>query len=243
MKTNLIKFLPSYVGSKAYWIKDLQEFKNENFVELFCGSSVISANLAKTAILNDIDSIVYKIMANFDKLIVLETFTKEDYMKYRKDIEWWKYIYCLQKMSFSGVFRYSKNGFNVPMKKDFNLKNINVKPEYDLALVRWTELSPKCLNLSYIDIPKEFLIGKTIVIDPPYQNSQASYNTIFDYTIYWDYINEIKKIAKTIILFDREYNFKKQNISAVSSRKMRVNGAKQGDTEVMGIYENDKWRN
>ena len=49
----MIKFLPSYVGSKSRWISELEEFRGKDFVEIFCGSSVISSNLARTSILND----------------------------------------------------------------------------------------------------------------------------------------------------------------------------------------------
>jgi 16S rRNA G966 N2-methylase RsmD len=236
------KFLPSYVGSKAYWLKELECFRGENFVELFCGSSVISANLAKTAILNDLDPMIYKILTNFDQLIVPDVFTKDDYLKFRKYENWWKYVYCLQKMSFSGVFRYSKNGFNVPIKKVFDSKNIHVKNEYDNALTRWKELSPLIFNLSYTNVPKEYLIDKVVVFDPPYENSQASYNIKFNYDEYWNFLEDTKKIAKSIIIFDTKDNLEKHDINIISSRKMRVNGAKQGNVEAMGVFENFEWQ-
>jgi adenine-specific DNA methylase len=74
----MVKFLPSYVGSKAYWISYLNSYHDMDFVELFAGSSVLSANLAKTALLNDIDPYVYLMLSQFDKLVVPEVFTQKD---------------------------------------------------------------------------------------------------------------------------------------------------------------------
>lgn len=112
----LMYFLPSYVGSKKIWVKKLLYYSGMDFVELFCGSAVLSANLAKSALLNDLDPYIHLVLSRFDELIVPEKFTLEDYYTYRKVENWWQFTYVLQKMSFSGVFRYSKNGYNVPPK-------------------------------------------------------------------------------------------------------------------------------
>jgi hypothetical protein len=58
--------------------------QNQNIVELFCGSSIISANFAKTALLNDLDPYVFKIFSNYNDLIVKNNFSSEDYFKFRK---------------------------------------------------------------------------------------------------------------------------------------------------------------
>jgi hypothetical protein len=122
---DLIKFFPSFVGSKAQWIKHekLREatgLRENHIVELFCGSAVISASLAKSSLLVDIDPIICKVLTRFDEQIVPEVFTVEDYFEKREAENWWQYTYCLQKMSFSGVFRYNaaKNKYNVPIKKN-----------------------------------------------------------------------------------------------------------------------------
>lgn len=236
------KFFPSYVGSKSYWISELNRFKNKDFVELFCGSSVLSANLAKTSVLNDLDPMVYQILSEFDKLIVPEEFTKDDFNTVKKYNNWWQYSYCLQKMSFSGVFRYSKNGYNVPMKKDFQSKNIYIQDDYNKSLARWHELKPTCLNMSYCEVPKDLLVGKVVILDPPYETSKASYNTLFDYERYWDYVKQLEDIAETIIIFDRYDNLKHHGIEPLATRKMRVNGSKKGDIEAIGLFEENAWR-
>lgn len=235
----IYKFLPSYVGSKKYWIDFLSNYKDGDFVELFSGSAVLSANLAKTAILNDVDIKVYQILSNFDGMIVPEIFTQEDYFKFRGSEDWWKYSYCFQKMSFSGVFRYSKNGYNVPVKK--HIKEIKIRDEYLVDLERWKILNPTVYNLSYNEIETNLLQNKIVISDPPYEGSKASYNNKFNYEQYWNYINDIKDICKTLIIFDRKINLEKQNISVLNTRKMRVNGAYPGDIEAIAIYENGKW--
>jgi len=242
----MIKFLPSYVGAKSYWIESLQPYKDSNIVELFAGSAVISANLAKTAVINDLDPIIYKVFSNYDQLIVPEVFSEADYYQHRQDADWWKYLYCFQKMSFSGVFRYSKNGYNVPMKKGY-IDNVSLQADYKEALDRFKQLNPTVLNLSYDSVPLDLLSGKVVVLDPPYQNKQASYNDtktkkkdVFDYPKYWDYVRNLTTIAQTVIVFDTQDNIRNNlkgfaNVMGLQTRKMRVNGKHDGDLEAMCI--------
>lgn len=232
MAEKLIKFLPSYVGSKAYWVKHLQRFSGRPFVEFFAGSAVLSANLASQATLIDIDPYVTKILADFDHLIVPETFTPEDYFRCRALPDWWKYAYCLQRMSFSGVFRYSKNGFNVPIKTK---TPIHVREEYERSLQRWVELNPVVIHGSYIKASPTLLPNSVLVFDPPYQTSQASYNDKgFNYKEYWEFVHRHIDEGYTTVIFDLVENLPK---APVMTRKMRVNGARQGNVEGMCIYE------
>lgn len=229
------------MGSKSHWVETLNEFKGEKFVELFCGSAVLSANLASEAILNDVDPVVYKILKNFEHLIVPKVFTKADYFLKRSSPEWWKYVYCFQKMSFSGVFRYSKNGYNVPVKKE--IESISVRKEYLLAKRKYKKLKPLILNQSYLDVPLEMMTDKVVVLDPPYEGSKAAYNVKFDYEAYWKRVEEIKQVAKVVLIFDSVKNLKKQNIPVYKTRKLRVNGARPGDEEGMAIFVLGKYLN
>lgn len=232
----LIKFMPSYVGSKAYWVERLKNYKDKDFVEVFSGSSVLSANLAKTAILNDLDPIIYKIFSNYEQLIVPEEFTIDDYFRTRKLSDWWKHIYCLQKMCFSGVFRYSKNGFNVPPKANFKDNGvIKVSDEFKRAKKRFKELNPTVLNLSYDKIPMDSFKDKVVIFDPPYEGSQTAYNKVFDYQAYWAFVKQVSKIAETVIIFDTQANIEKAGYTVIETRKMRVNGSKEGSLEAMAI--------
>jgi len=245
----LIKFFPSFVGSKAQWIKNdvLREVvgdKENHIVELFCGSAVISANLAKSSLLVDIDPIICKILSRFDEQIVPEIFTAEDYFEKREADNWWQYAYCLQKMSFSGVFRYnaSKNKYNVPIKKNrdgtYYLMEINVRDEYLIALNRWKELHPGIINLSYLDIPIQNFKNSVVIFDPPYEGSKAAYNKEFNYKLYWQIVERVREISNRVIVFDRVKNIQK-NLGDIEcyTRKMRVNGKYAGDEEGMCILE------
>lgn len=142
-------------------------------------------------------------------------------------------------MSFSGVFRYSKNGYNVPVKK--NIKSISVRGEFEEALARYKELKPVVTNKSYLDIPLELMVGKVVVIDPPYEGSQASYNGAFDYAEYWKRVSEITKVAKAVVLFDSVENIERRGIPVLDTRKMRVNGARQGHGEGLAIFQDGAW--
>lgn len=232
---SLIKFLPSYVGSKASWVKHLQHLKGKDFVELFCGSAVLSANLAKTAVLNDSDLYIHKILTNYPEIKSPAVFTEEDYFRVRKLPNWWEYIYPLLSLSFSGVFRYSKNGFNVPIKHKKTIYNLDNK--VNLSKKRFKELSPIVLNMSYIDVPMEFLENKIVILDPPYENSKASYNNVFDYHTYWTYTFNLIDWADRVIVFDRKENIPFVNI--VNQRNMRVNGKYKGGVEVMFDFKEE----
>jgi len=239
INNNIIKLFPSYVGSKAYWIPYLPFLKNEYIVELFCGSSVISVNLASRAILNDLDPYIYKILSCYKDLEVSEIFTQEDYFKVRNQEDWWKYIYCLQKMSFSGVFRYSKNGFNVPVKKD--IQEIHVLEEYLKAKERLKRLDPLITNLPYNEVVIPDIEQANVILDPPYENAQASYNKSFDYHLYWEFVNQLEKRCKRVIVFDSIRNM--PIVRACRRRKMRVNGKMRGGDEAMQVFDFDEQLN
>ena len=199
----MIKFLPSYVGSKAYWVPRLECLDKRPIVELFAGSAVISSNYASSAILVELDAIVAKILSEFDTLIVNESLLREEYYEFRERSDWWRYAYMLQKMSFSGVFRYStrkENGspipdsvsptgyatkYNVPAKG--HLQEIHVYDDYMEALTKWKNLMPEVINDSYIVMTADRILewaetieshpnDLVIVADPPYEGSQAAYN-------------------------------------------------------------------
>ena len=237
----MIKFLPSYVGSKSRWVPKLEAFRGKDFIEPFCGSAVISANLAETAILNDLDDKLHLILSHFKHLICPESFSSEDYEKVKWDKDnWWKYAYCLQKMSFSGVFRYSKNGYNVPIKANLRGKTVHLTEDFQEAQKRMSELNPLILKLDYCELNKKYFKERVAVFDPPYQGSQASYNGNFDYPKYWDFVKEVTPLCEAVILFDRLSNLLEQNykLEDIQVRKMVVNGKYKPDTEAMVIINN-----
>ena len=43
----MFKLLPSFVGSKAFWVDKLKRYEGRTFVELFAGSAVLSHNKKK----------------------------------------------------------------------------------------------------------------------------------------------------------------------------------------------------
>ncbi len=242
----MIKFLPSYVGSKKQWVERLAPlFKGEPFIEYFCGSAVLSANLASNAILNDIDPFIHMILSRFEDQIVPESFSSHDYYAKRGEPDWWRYVYCLQRMSFSGVFRYSKNGYNVPIKKSKDgepIGPVDVREEYAEALARWKELNPVVLAMNYSCLPYEMAQNRVAILDPPYGGSKAAYNVSdFKYGAYWNFVDGLKNYAKAIVIFDRLSNLEQHDITPLDTRTMRVAGHYDGDTEAIGIYFAGSW--
>ena len=229
------KFMPTWQGSKASWVKKLQHHYGKDFVELFAGSGVISASLAKTTILNDIDPFIYKILSRFDELVPMEIFTEEDYFTYRSKEDWWKYSFYLLKMSFSSMFRYSSNGFNVPFNK--KIKQLRVMHEYRDSLRRWKELSPTVLNGSYLDIQKELLKDKVVISDPPYENAKAGYNTSFNYHEYWNFIKSLEGTCE-LIIFDYIENMP---IKTTHKQTLVPNGQQKKTIECMYEFKSSKY--
>lgn len=248
MMKDVITFLPSFVGSKSYWIDDVRHITKgqTDFVELFAGSAVLSANCASTTFLCDIDPMICRILQDFNFQIVPEVFTREMYYKVRKQDDWWRYAFCLSRMAFSGVFRHTKNGFNVKAKDGKNYDEIRVRPQYEKALAKWRLLKPQVTCQSYEGINPESLEGKTVILDPPYEGSHAWGNwkqnlrtsQSFDYDAYWRYLSEVRKYASCVIVFDKRENlvynkFSTREILFYKQRKMRVNGKYPAGVDAM----------
>lgn len=240
-------FLPSFVGSKAYWVPDVRFLtrKSGDFIEPFGGSAVLSANCASKALINDSDPYLCRILAEFDQQIVPEEFTKEMYYEVRGRSDWWRYAFCLSRMAFSGIFRHTANGFNVPIKTGKNYEKVMVREQYLIAFSRWKKLKPIITNGSYLDIDPGLYNGKTAIFDPPYAGSLAWDNwcqnlgshTEFNYAEYWDYVQEVRKTAALVILFDKRENLKWRftlhDILFYKQKKIHVNGKYAQDIDAM----------
>lgn len=243
----IVKFLPSYVGSKRFWLPALRHLTGRPFVELFAGSAVLSANLASTALLVDLDPVVCHVLSNFDEQKVPEVFTRADYYRVRFGTDWRNYLFCLQGMSYSGVFRYSDRGFNVPAKGGQyptapSVDEIRVRPAYLSALARWRALGATVRHGSYAEVTDAQIAALgtdvVVVLDPPYQGSRAAYNkpeaNSIDYERYWSRVADLSS-RFDLVLFDRESNLLQRGYPITATRKMRVNGARAGDIEAMSL--------
>lgn len=223
----MIKFFRSYVGSKAKWLERLRHYEGSKIVEPFCGSAIISANLASEAILNDLDPIVARIISRFDEQIVPDCFSQDDYFAARHKPDWWRSAYCLSAMAFSGVFRHSKNGFNVPVKK--NMQSVSLRSEYLESLSRWMELSPRVTNTDYLEAGLHVDSETVLILDPPYEGCQAAYNKFMDYQIYWQFVRLHEGVCRSVVVFDNHQNFP----WPVDGLPHRVNGKRSGGVDAM----------
>ena len=238
--TKLTKFLPSYVGSKAFWVGKLEQYRDRDFVEFFAGSAVISANLAKRSVLNDLDPFLHKYFQQYEDQPVTDKFTNDDYFTKRKQKDWYRWLYYLQRMSFSGVYRWSKkSGYNVPIKGVYKPGSVNLKNEIVRSIERFKELAPTLHNLDYseVPIPENPDIA---ILDPPYQSKQAYSVPPIDYDQYWEFVKRCMDSFRVIIVFDWDKNIKDHLPGrGFDTRKMRVNGKYKGATEAMCIIDND----
>lgn len=150
----LTRFLPSFVGSKADWVGKLERYRGRDFVEFFAGSAAISANLANRAVLNDVDEFLYKYFKQYESQPIVATFTDKGYFARRSQKTWYRYLYYLQKMSFSGVYRWGRNGYNVAIKKDYKPAGaVRLKDEVERSIERFTALNPTLYKLNYWEVP------------------------------------------------------------------------------------------
>lgn len=161
-------------------------------VELFAGSAVISANLASTALLVDLDKHLTTVLRNYDHLFVPETFTAEQYDRARAGTgDWWRSAYYLSAMARGGIWRHSaRSGFNVQARND---STRSMRDTYERNLARWQELKPVVRHGSYLDLSIDdigcFHDNPLIVLDPPYEGTTAAYNRdTFDYSAYWQHV-------------------------------------------------------
>jgi site-specific DNA-adenine methylase len=234
------RFLPSYVGSKAHWVKELVQFKGRDFVEFFAGSAVISANLANRAVLNDSDPFLYRYFREYERQPLVETFTDRDFFARRSQGDWYKYLYYLQKMCFSGVYRWSKNGYNVSIKPEYKSKPVHLKDDVERSIERFKALNPSLHNLDYLKVPIPEK-PDVAVLDPPYESKQAAYcSASFDYERYWDFVHECMDVFRVVIIFDCVMNMRAHGFRNYDTRKMRVNGKHKGSLEAMCIIDNER---
>ncbi len=240
-KPKLTKFLPSYVGSKACWVEKLERYRGRDFVEFFAGSAVLSANLANQAVLNDTDPFLYRYFQEYETQPLVETFTDKDYFAKRKSESWYRWLYYLQRMSFSGVYRHSRNGYNVPIKSDYKPDgHVCVKDELERSIARFKELDPTLHNLDYAEVPLPEKLDIAI-LDPPYETKKAAYNVApFDYGRYWDFARWCVGSFKVVIVFDWDENVDKHLPGrSYETRNMRVNGKYKGAKEAMCVIDNE----
>lgn len=238
--SNLIKFLPSYVGSKACWVGALERYRGRAFVEFFAGSAVISANLASRAVLNDSDPFLHRYFQEYESQPVVEAFTGEDYFARRSQADWWRWLYYLQKMSFSGVYRWSRNGYNVPIKPEYRTKPAHLRGELERSIERFRALGPSLHNLDYLDVPMPEN-PDVAILDPPYESKQAPWaGPGLDFARYWEFVHKCVDAFKVVIVFDWEENMRAHLPGrSYLTRKMRVNGARAGALEAMCVIDKE----
>lgn len=235
-----IRFLPRYMGSKIRWLKYLEQYKGRDFVEFFAGSASISANLAKRAVLNDLDPILHKYFCGYADQPVLGSFSDDDFYRVREQPDWLMHLYYLQRMVFSGVYNYNKCGlYNGPLRDEYLCRTIDLSSDIRRSIARFVELDPVISNFDYADIliPDD---PDVAVLDPPYEGKQAGYNkrTDFDYDQYWVFVQECIERFQVVIVFDTTANLRAHGFSDVFTKNTRVCGHHTGDVE--GVYVHDK---
>jgi len=236
-----VRFLPAYVGSKAHWVRKLERYRGRDFVEFFAGSGVISANLASRAVLNDADPFLHRYFREYESQPVVQMFTDEDYFTRRFQDDWYRWLYYLQKMSFSGLYRHNTKGlYNAPIRENYKSSAVYLKDALEQSIERFKALSPSLHNLDYSDVPIPER-PDVAVFDPPYESKQAPYNARpFDYGRYWKFVRTCIDTFRVVIVFDWDKNMDEHLPGhSYKTRKMRVNGKHDGALEAMCVIDND----
>ncbi len=211
-------------------------------MEFFAGSAAISANLANRAVLNDNDPFLHRYFRKYESQPVVETFTDEDYFARRSRDDWYRWLYYLQKMSFSGMYRWGKmrKTYNAPIRGTYKSNAVHLKDELEQSIERFKALNPSLHNLDYSEVP---IPGNPdiAVLDPPYESKQAAYNTRdFDYELYWDFVHKCIDVFRVVIIFDCDVSMRAHGFHNYATRKMVVNGKHKGAWEAMCIIDNER---
>lgn len=195
------KLLPGFIGGKARWTRHLKAFDGKQMVEPFAGSAAISFALAAPRpIWCEIDPVLARILEQFPDQIVPEVFTLNDYYNCRSRTDWWRYAYCLSRMSFAGVFRHTPAGFTVPPDK--RLAEVRLRPAFERSLARWKELEPRVHCRSWVDLEPEAYLDRVVIVDPPFKGSKTAYNHVDDYRQLWDSVQKIRDLAEAVVCFE-----------------------------------------
>lgn len=244
-----LRFLPSYNGSKARWIRRLEHLRGRNIVELFAGTAAISANYASRALLVEADPIVARILTRFDELEVPETFTRDDYYALRGQEDWWRHAFCLSAMAFSGLFRYTDAGFNATHKgggpgkpsRDPQYDVMHLRARYEATLARWQELSPTIIHDTYQNVTDQQIAGvgekPVVILDPPYEGAKTPYNKkfgAFDYDAYWARAEQLAQHFD-VIIFDTAANLQRAGYPVHGTRGMTMNASRPAGTEAISF--------
>jgi hypothetical protein len=215
-------------------------------VELFAGSAVISANLASSALLVDLDLPLTRVLDNYDCLYVPETFTLEQYDKARAGTgDWWRSAYYLSAMARGGIWRHSaRSGFNVQAR---NADARSMRPQYLEALARWQELRPVVLHGSYDDLSADDIAAwdenPLVILDPPYEDTRAAYNREgFDYDAYWRHVALLNRNFD-VLLFDLPENLLRAGYQPTGEPMplRRQNGSEQRYEAMCFLSRGEGW--
>lgn len=244
--TTPIRFLPAWTGHKTRWLPALEQFRGRAMVELFAGSAVISANLASSALLVDLDEPLTRVLANYDRLFVPETFTTQQYDLARSGTgDWWRSAFYLSAMARGGIWRHSaRSGFNVQARSQ---DSRSMRPQYLDALKRWQELKPVVLHGSYDDLTVDdiaaFHENPLVVLDPPYEDTSAAYNSdTFDYGAYWRHVALLTQHFD-VLLFDLTENLIRAGYQPTGEPMplRRQNGSQQRFEGMAYLPRGDGW--
>lgn len=115
----------------------------------------------------------------------------------------------------------------------------STQESYKIALQRWNELNLKenMVCSDYVNISDSqysFLDNPVLIFDPPYKESQASYNAgNFNYDTYWNKVRSAIDEGRDILVFDTVKNLRERGLEPSVIRNMRVNGKHAGSMEGM----------
>ena len=201
-----------YMGSKNRISKQIvpiiQSYINENtkgYIEPFVGGA------------NVIDKIEHKNKIGCDihkNLIALlkecqtdrefpSTISEDEYIKVKNNPEEYEDWY-VGLVGFCGSFG-SKYFGGFARRKPLNEISYDVPSEAirSLEKQRIDLKNIKFLNMSFLNLPKEKIIGYVIYCDPPYEGTTKYKTNMFPHSDFWDWVREM---SKDNIVLVSEYN-------------------------------------
>jgi len=255
-KNNILRWIGSKTHSLEVLERIIKQISERNLIELYCGSSVISINLAKkfdivTAVDIDENIINFFNYLKENSQNILE-FYKEYHDKLKNDTKHYyevrtefnktkdpRFWFALNRTSIGGLMRYNNGNLNMSI----HLGRFGTKPKTISKIFDNNIESIRKINfihrdaLEYVD--NNFIQNSLIVLDPPYYNTNGMYITNTQNENKLIEIIEKLKNNKIILFYGSQVDDRREIMNKYFCKIIEIGNEKNPGSFLRKIKSND----